>query len=118
MWELRRLAALWASTAWYRNSFTIFFAVLLNCEQTFSFFIYRSGLSVIQINCNRISESLLYIFIHSTVSLYGAVTLSLPLLTVEETQAQIEFNQHGRAQCEQDIYTYNTIIQTSWGEVS
>jgi hypothetical protein len=32
---------------------------VLNCEQNFSFFIFWSGLSNIQINCNRTSEGLL-----------------------------------------------------------
>jgi hypothetical protein len=32
----------------------------LNCEQYYSFFTYQSGISDIQINCNRIIESLLY----------------------------------------------------------
>jgi hypothetical protein len=32
---------------------------ILNCEQNFLFFIFRSGLSDIQINCNRISDGLL-----------------------------------------------------------
>jgi hypothetical protein len=33
---------------------------VLNCEQNFSFFIFRAGLSDIRINCNQISEGLLY----------------------------------------------------------
>jgi hypothetical protein len=33
---------------------------VLNCEQNFSFFIFRSELSDIQINCNWISKGLLY----------------------------------------------------------
>jgi hypothetical protein len=35
---------------------------VLSCEQNFSFFIFRSGLSDIRINCNRISEGLLQYF--------------------------------------------------------
>jgi hypothetical protein len=29
---------------------------LLNCEQNFSFFLFRSGLSDMQINCNRLAR--------------------------------------------------------------
>jgi hypothetical protein len=36
---------------------------VLNCEQYFSFIIFRFGLSDIRINCNRVSEVFLYIFI-------------------------------------------------------
>jgi hypothetical protein len=33
---------------------------VLNCEQHFSFFMFRSGLSDIRVNCNRIIEGSLY----------------------------------------------------------
>jgi hypothetical protein len=42
------------------ESHVTFWKYVLNCEQNFSFFIFRSGLSDILINCNRISEGLLY----------------------------------------------------------
>jgi hypothetical protein len=35
---------------------------VLICEQNFSFFLFKSGLSFIRINCNRISEGLLYVW--------------------------------------------------------
>jgi hypothetical protein len=41
------------------QSNVFFLKYVPNCEQNFSFFIFRSGLSDIQINCNRINEGLL-----------------------------------------------------------
>jgi hypothetical protein len=52
---------------------------ILNWEQHFSFSIFRSGLSSIRINCNGISEGLLYF---SVLNLYNSIAYHEDLLIV------------------------------------
>jgi hypothetical protein len=53
---------------------------VLNSKQHFSFFIFGSRLSEIQINCNQINEGLLYLCLHVEINFFGNFLLIIRVI--------------------------------------